>query len=506
MDSPQPSNAPPQAVAAMSAIIVHGAGVLSEQPVMETTAPPVRLEHPSAVRRLFEGAILFLIVILFLRTIAVEPFGVPTGSMAPALVGNHKTVQCPRCKYSVTVGEPSQKAQGYPMTYCPNCNLPDLTLSNAREVAGDRLLVDKLVFQVRNPRRWEVAVFICPSDKSKPYVKRVIGLPGEHLQLREGDIWANGQLVRKTLAELRECRIPVYDGDQYPPSGWERRWLPAGTPPRINPVAEPPLPEWFLYRWDEALIAATDAETPRMAAYWHVDADSGQARVIRDIFEYNGHSPEGHNHPVHDFLFTTEFEPTAGNGLVVFSLYDGADEVTAQIVVGEEPGESKLLVPDKGLVRTANRPPLKIGEKAVLEMAFADRRVTVVVNGVEYFSYDLPAGVRRADVSSPVKMGAQGANVTFRHIKLHRDIFYRPTGANATSQPLELGEGEYFMLGDNSANSDDSRSWQIPAVPRRNFLGKPFLLHQPSRPAVWSVGGRRVEMQSIDWSRIHWMR
>ena len=38
------------------------------------------------------------------------------------------------------------------------------------------------------------------------------------------------------------------------------------------------------------------------------------------------------------------------------------------------------------------------------------------------------------------------------------------------------------MLGDNSANSDDSRSWQIPAVPERNFLGKPFLLHQPSRP------------------------
>ena len=506
MDLPTPIPAPPPAVPAMSTITVHGAGVLADEPVIQTTPPPVRWLPPSQRRRIIEGAVLFLCAILFLRTIAVEPFGVPTGSMAPTLFGNHKTVQCPRCHYMVTVGEPSARAEGvYPTTACPNCNQPDLTLTAAREVSGDRLLVDKTVYRFRSPRRWEVAVFICPSDKSKPYVKRVIGLPGEEISLREGDVWVNNQLVRKTLAEARGCRVPVYDGDSFPPTGWERRWLPAGQLPRLLPVAEP-TPEWFVYRTDELAVAAEQSPTPLMAAYWHVDADSGQAEVIRDGFEYNGHSAVTQTHPVHDFFFTAEVEPTAGAGMVVLSLFDGADEVTAHIAVGGEFGESKLMVPDKGMVRTANRPPLKVGNKLKLEMAFVDRRVSVAVDGTEYFSHDLPAGAKRVDVSSPVKVGAQGVNATFRRLKLDRDIYYRPTGTHGTARPLTLGGDEYFMLGDNSANSDDSRSWQIPAVPERNFLGKPFLLHQPSRPAVWSVGGRAVEMQTIDWGRVRWLR
>jgi len=490
----------------MATIVVHGAGVLAAEPVIQTTLPPMRLVPPSQKRRIIEGAVLFLCAILFLRTMAVEPFGVPTGSMAPALFGNHKTVQCPRCRYMVTVGEPSQKAGGaYPMTYCPNCNLADLNLSAAREVSGDRLLVDKTVYRSRSPRRWEVAVFICPSDKSKPYVKRVIGLPGEEISLRGGDLWVNNQLERKTLAEVRACRVPVYDGDCFPPSGWERRWLPAGQLPRLTPELEP-IPEWFVSRGDELSVAAEQSPTPLMAAYWHVDADSGQAEVIRDGFEYNGHMAPSQTHPVHDFYFAAEVEPTAGAGVVVCSLFDGADEVTAHVAVGGEFGESKLIFGDKGMVKSANRPPLKVGKKAKLEAAFVDRRFTVAVDGSEYFSYDLPAGVKRMDVSSPVKIGAHGANATFRRLKLDRDIHYRPTGIHGTARPLTLGGDEYYMLGDNTANSDDSRSWQIPAVPERNFLGKPFLLHQPSRPAVWSVGGRQVEMQTIDWGRVRWVR
>lgn len=489
----------------MSTIIVHGAGVISEQPVMETTPPPVRLVPPSPARRLFEGALLFFVVILFLRTIAVEPFGVPTGSMAPALAGNHKTVECPRCRFPVTVGEPSLNAQGYPVAFCSNCNYHDLGLNLAREVAGDRLLVDKTVFQVRNPRRWEVAVFICPSDKSKPYVKRVIGLPNEQIQIKDGDIWANGELVRKTMAQFRECRIPVYSGDHYPPAGWNRRWLPTGMIPRLT-NANDPTPPWFKYRWEEVGVTAEDSATPRLAAYWHTDADSGQTEIIRDSFEYNGHASESSLNPVHDFGFRAEFEPTGGDGFLVCSMNDGADEVTAHILVGATNGESKLMIPEKGLVRTANKPPLPIGKKANLEMALVDRRFSLCINGIEYFSHDLPAGVKREDLSSPVKIGGQGINLTFRHMILERDIHYRSSGPNGTNQPLALGSDQYFMLGDNSANSDDSRSWQIPSVPRRNFLGKPFLLHQPSRPVVFSLGGKKVEMQSIDWKRIRWLR
>jgi signal peptidase I len=132
--------------------------------------------------------------------------------------------------------------------------------------------------------------------------------------------------------------------------------------------------------------------------------------------------------------------------------------------------------------------------------------VSVAVDGREYFTHDLPPAARREDVTSPFRIGGQGVTLAIRHIKLFRDVYYRSGDRHAAQTPLQLGPTEYFMLGDNSANSDDSRSWQIPGVPERNFLGKPFLLHQPSRPARWDVGGRRVDTQSIDWARIRWLR
>ena len=109
-------------------------------------------------------------------------------------------------------------------------------------------------------------------------------------------------------------------------------------------------------------------------------------------------------------------------------------------------------------------------------------------------------------MTSPFRLGAEGATIAFRQVKLYRDIYYRGGDRRASHEPYQLGPDEYFLLGDNSANSDDSRSWQIPAVPERNFLGKPFLLHQPSRPAHWAVGGRQVDAQSVDWGRVRWLR
>lgn len=505
MDVPQANSSSSPLVPALPTVIVHGAGLIAEEPVIETTQPPIVLLPPTQRRRIVEGIVLFLCSILFLRTMALEPFGVPTGSMAPTLVGNHKTVSCSRCQYLATIGEPNNKANGYPPLFCPNCNMADLLLDKAKEVAGDRLLVDKTVYRIRNPRRWEVAVFICPSDKSKPYVKRVIGLPTEQVQLKDGDVWINGELLRKTLTQAKECLIPVYNGDFFPPQGWERRWLPTDRVPRLKPV-EDPFPEWYGYFGNEVIVHGENAVTPRMVAYWHVNADTGETNIIRDAFEYNGHGVGTQQFAVHDFHFSTVVEPTSGNGVLILHMYDGLDEVTAHIATGGEFGESKLLIPEKGMIRSCNKAPLKIGEKATIEISMIDRRASVAVNGQEYFSYDLPAGVKREDVSSPVKVGSQGVNVAFRKLTLSRDIYYRPGGAHGNTKPLTLGADEYFMLGDNTANSDDSRTWAIPAVPQKNFLGKPFLLHQPSRPSVWSIGGRQVEMQSIDWGRIRWMR
>ena len=88
-------------------------------PTAEELPPPVR---PSAaptadsfshlMRSLLQASALFVIGFLFIRTFALEPFGVPTGSMAPALIGNHREAACPRCDHPVVVGDASQHQGG----------------------------------------------------------------------------------------------------------------------------------------------------------------------------------------------------------------------------------------------------------------------------------------------------------------------------------------------------------------------------------------------------------
>lgn len=475
--------------------------------------PLVRvLVSPSASRRLAESLIIFIGAILFLRAAAVEPFGVPTGSMAPTLIGNHKVTNCPRCQYVIRVGEVSRPNGAPTSVTCPNCGRHGIDLGRAMEIAGDRLLVDKNVYTLRRPRRWEPAVFRCPSDMTKPYVKRVVGLPAERILIVDGDIRINGKLARKTLAECREARVAVFDlGFPPQPDGWIKRWAAESNLP--GPEKGPELPEspFALGERDLRLDGSWAAGTPMWVAYRHhaIDEATGEEReeVLRDAFVYNGSAGDDKALPVHDFSVEFEVEVVGGAGAILLRLSDGKDQVAVSCPVGAATDEAALRHEGFGVVRTAKRKPLEAGKKYRVEMAFVDRRVSFAVDRREPFAaYDLDQVEGRADVVSPLAVGVQGANVIVRDLRIYRDIYYRSSGRNAVDAEHHLGPDEYFMLGDNSANSDDSRSWLIPGVPERNFLGKPFLLHQPSRVTHLTVGGRERVFQSIDWGRIRFLR
>jgi signal peptidase I len=431
------------------------------------------------------------------RAVLAEPFGVSTGSMAPTLIGAHRAINCPRCGFPVRVGAPPNGAsvqRHYAAACCPNCGRDDLGLDHAPDLDGDRLLVDKNVFEWRSPRRWEPVVFRGPD---KPYVKRAVGLPGERVRVRDGDILINGTLARKTLAECRAMRVPVFDQTHAPPGGWSARWV------VDSPQQQGEMP---CVNGSELYLSGEGAESFRWLVYRNWLLDEQREDVLRDGFAYNGARDEGRLTAVHDFIVCCEIHVLCGRGEVACTLTDGQDTVTALLPVGRA-AEGVSLDGGMGFRRMAPRLQLKPGRTHTLELAFVDRRAFLVIDGDELLPpLDLPPARNRPGVTRPLKLGTRGVAATVRNVRLYRDVHYSDTGPHGTRGQCPLGPDEYFMLGDNSGNSEDSRFWTTPGVPARRLLGKPLFIYQPrtQRRADWL--GRPAGGQAVDWGRVGWVR
>jgi signal peptidase I len=469
--------------------------------------PAAPLGPFDALRRLAHVGVAFVSLFLVVRTAVLEPFGVPTGSMAVALFGNRREAPCPRCGYPVRAGAPArERAARFDDCRCPNCAAP-VDLTDAPEVSGDRLLVDKTAFDFRPPRRWEVAVFRCPVDLTKPYVKRVVGLPGEAVQVIEGDAYADGALLRKTLAEVRATRVPVFDLRYAPPGpvGWGVRFLVepvAGDPATARGPSVPAGPD-VLKDGVLTLDASADPNAGVGLTYHHWHLDVRDDDPVKDGLPYNDAAPLSRRAgPAHDFVLDCDVEVVGGAGSFAARLGDGGDFVSAEVPVG--PGAATLTA---GADVATGSGRLVPGRTHHLEFAFVDRRASLAIDGQEVVPpLDLAAKVGRGAVRKPLQLGARGALVRVKNLRLFRDIHYRADGANGTKSPCRLGPGEYFMLGDNSPDSHDSRGWAVPGVPGRDLVGKPFLVHQPVRPGRVTVGGRERTVQTVDWDRLRWLR
>ena len=128
-----------------------------------------------------------VLIALVIRTFAFEPFNIPTGSMIPTLlIGDYLFV--------------SKFSYGYSKHSLP-FSLP--------------LIPGRVMFSP--PERGDVVVFKKPSDNKTDYIKRVIGLPGDRIQVKEGRLYINSQIVERTRTEpfayeegSRVALIPQY--------------------------------------------------------------------------------------------------------------------------------------------------------------------------------------------------------------------------------------------------------------------------------------------------------
>ena len=135
------------------------------------------------------------------RGFVIEGFLIPTGSMAPTLLGKHMLIRDADSGVEWTVG-PWDYANGNLNTPYPEqgggrgaIRLNDpitgapIERSSERLRAGDRLFVLKYLKGVYEPKRWEVVVFKAPHVEPQNYIKRLIGQPGEQIALVDGDVF-----------------------------------------------------------------------------------------------------------------------------------------------------------------------------------------------------------------------------------------------------------------------------------------------------------------------------
>jgi len=173
------------------------------------------------LRSAIDLAICFVIAVILLRTFILEGYLISTGSMAPGLLGFHRRIACPSCRYDFAFGvafddsvdsdAPSINEPEGSRRYatCPNCGQIDIDVSGVPNSHGDQLLVQKHVYDLRTPERWEVVVFRNPASPGEAYVKRVTGLPGDRIQIINGDIFINGKIARKNFEQQLAMRIPA---------------------------------------------------------------------------------------------------------------------------------------------------------------------------------------------------------------------------------------------------------------------------------------------------------
>jgi signal peptidase I len=171
----------------------------------------------------------------WLRTVRIDG-----ASMAPALCGAHLVVTCSDCGISFRCDAEHLPADG--KLVCPNCGLREIDAGAFPVSAGDTVLVDRWPLVGRGPRRGDVVAYSDPIAGGLA-AKRVAGLPGERLSIRGGDLYANGQIVRKSLAAFRQVAILVHDNDHLPQSlsdGGSHaflRWKPQITDSAWEPIA-----------------------------------------------------------------------------------------------------------------------------------------------------------------------------------------------------------------------------------------------------------------------------
>jgi signal peptidase I len=588
--------------------------------------PGDQVRSPQAFgRETVESVVIAFTLALLFRAFEAEAFVIPTGSMAPTLMGRHKDLVCEQCGRDFRVGSSAEeddqsqslraeaarlerelaelKAAGdagavgaearearrrriellesdrgpigqlrsrlagkmVTAAKCPNCGVGmRLVQGNGGQMrydprypsfSGDRILVNKFAYDFAEPRRWDVVVFKYPEEAKTNYIKRLVGLPGETVSIVGGDIWiARGaespQIARKPPA-TRGAMLQCVHDSRYPAPDLERvgwpacwsDWSPQGRAGagwvtedsgRSFRGSSPSVDQPATLRYRHFFATADDWEAVRRG-----ESLAARARpsLIADFQPYNAIPTRPHW--VGDLAVEVVVEAASAAGRIGFDLVEAGAvhrctiDLATGVAVLEPASRDAAGPPPEARTRVRGRGSWKILFANVddeLSLFVNDR--PVVFDRPASWASSVDAVPRQRPVEAqaepgdaapsdlaPVGVTVAGAEVTMKQMRVLRDTYYigvvdvgaRP-GEILEEDRLEFGleADQFFVLGDNSAASKDSRLWlEGHHVDRDLLIGKAVAIFWPHAvPASWSVpvNIRGTELRLPSWPNFARMR
>ncbi len=212
--------------------------------------------HPQTnafvIRETIESFAVALILAFMFRAFVAEIFVIPTGSMAPTLMGAHKDVRSPETGFQYQSGasfefiaESGRKTDVVSVgTTCPlsrRTELLDLANNgNHTTFSGDRIIVSKFSYAWNDPKRWDVIVFKYPYNARINYIKRCVGLPNETLRIEQGDIYVRPEnksefLIARKPPHVVEATLQPVSDTKYPSETAVKAGLPSAWQPYPAP-------------------------------------------------------------------------------------------------------------------------------------------------------------------------------------------------------------------------------------------------------------------------------
>lgn len=461
-------------------------------------------DRAAEIANTFEWLITAFILAFIFRAFIMEAYRIPTGSMADTLMGAHFRICCFQCGYKYEYGFSPEKYGlirdsmpnrdlRYYTSQCPSCGHYQPTGGTMPVSNGDRILVLKCIYQFVQPRQWDVVVFKNPLEPSVNYIKRLIGRPGETIEIIDGDVYIDGKISRKPAKVQRQLWMPVYNNDYQP--------------------AQPAAGSFNGHIWRQPLKNADGSK-------WKIDKEnptrfllnSGPEQVNRLIYDasegngfrttyaYNEVERYGYMPVCSDLMMSFYVNARQRQGRVGVSLskyetvYNGWVDFTGRMVI-------EKISNDGSMVELAAREiEIPDGDEP-MPVKFANiDHLLVFQFGGEKLTYDLgrfPEDAGSWEKQFRPEVGIFGSGrIALSHITIFKDIHYTvingPDGGRASEgKPMKLGRDEFFVLGDNSPSSADSRWWsrkgrgnkgllyRAGIVPREYLVGKALFVYWP---------------------------